>query len=89
MKNSEEKGSASLAGAVLSLCVESHQLEEDKDHVLIVIFEFLDQFIRGIGEEGLQTRNEALGVARLNVTDKRLYLKGGTAARYGNATEVK
>ena len=44
----------SLGGVIFHLGIESHQLEDNEKHVLVVQFAVADKFVGGVGKETLQ-----------------------------------
>ena len=68
---------ASFGCVILSLGVETNKFEEDEEHILIVQFKLLHQFVGSIGKEGLQTLEEGFGLPPLYFLHEFLYLERG------------
>ena len=65
----------SLGGVIFHLGIESHQLEDNEKHVLVVQFAVADKFVGGVGKETLQAAEEGIGLSGFYLTYKLLYLE--------------
>ena len=64
-----------LRSVILRFYIETHQFENDEEHILIVQLQFFHQFVGSIGKETLQAAEESIGLSSLYFLYKLLYFK--------------
>ena len=66
---------APFRGVVFRTGIEAQELEDDKEHVLIVQFQVAHQLVGRVGKEALQALHEGVDVARLHIPHKKADLE--------------
>jgi len=71
----DHKVNAAFTRVALRLGVESHQLEEQPQHILVVVLQITEEFVRCVGEECAQALDELDGIAGTDVLNEITYLE--------------